>query len=52
MLLAMVTLEEMRMFELPMADLIGRVLLTRERVKFHQADPGCSEPPAPATPVP
>ena len=27
------------MVELPMADFIGRVLVTRERVKFHQADP-------------
>jgi acyl-CoA thioesterase FadM len=27
------------MVELPMTDFIGRVLVTRERVKFHQADP-------------
>jgi len=27
------------MFQLPMADFIGRVLVSRERVKFHQADP-------------
>jgi acyl-CoA thioesterase FadM len=27
------------MVELPMADFIGRVLVSRERVKFHQADP-------------
>ena len=27
------------MIQLPMADFIGRVLVTRERVKFHQADP-------------
>jgi len=27
------------MVQLPMADFIGRVLVTRERVKFHQADP-------------
>ncbi len=27
------------MVQLPMADFVGRVLVTRERVKFHQADP-------------
>ena len=27
------------MIQLPMADFIGRVLVSRERVKFHQADP-------------
>jgi acyl-CoA thioesterase FadM len=32
-------LKEIRMFELPMTDFMRRVLLTRERVKFHQADP-------------